>query len=120
MASESREVTLVFKGNVSDAQRALRSLQTSTTGFQSGFKRAMGAVGSTAKAALGAVVLGTAALGVSAVKVGWDYNALEQRANAALTTLLGSAQAASDQMDKLREFGRTSPFPRQEIGRAHV
>lgn len=59
--------------------------------------------------AIGAVT----ALGVGVFKTGVAYNTLEQTSRAALTTLLGSAEAASAQMEKLREFGRSSPFPRQ-------
>ncbi len=53
---------------------------------------------------------GITALGLSAAKTGIDYNTLQQTSRAALTSLLGSAQAANAQMDKLDEFARTSPF----------
>lgn len=52
-------------------------------------------------------------LGVAALKVGLDYNRMQQSSRAALTTLLGSAEAANAQMDKLDEFARTSPFSKQ-------
>jgi len=55
----------------------------------------------------------TAGLGVAAFKVGLDYNRLQQSSRAALTTLLGSAEAANAQMDKLDEFARSSPFAKQ-------
>src|SRR5690606_9504439 len=55
----------------------------------------------------------TAGLGLAALRTGVAYNQLEQTSRAALTTLLGSTEAANAQMDKLREFGRSSPFPRQ-------
>lgn len=60
--------------------------------------------------ALVAVGTGVAAVGVAAAKTGIDYNRLQQRSRAALTTLLGDAKAAAAQMDKLDEFARTSPF----------
>lgn len=55
---------------------------------------------------------GITALGFSAAKAGIDYNTLQQTSRAALTTLLGSAEAANAQMDRLDEFARTSPFAR--------
>jgi len=58
------------------------------------------------------VVVGAAmaAIGVAVAKTGIEYNTLQQTSRAALTTLLGSAEAANAQMDKLDEFARTSPF----------
>lgn len=60
----------------------------------------------------GMIVVGGAmtALTVAVAKTGIEYNTLQQTSRAALTTLLGSAQAANAQMDKLDEFARTSPF----------
>src|SRR5690606_34437898 len=60
-----------------------------------------------------AATTATAGLGVAAFKVGLDYNRLQQSSRAALTTLLGSAEAANAQMDKLAEFARSSPFAKQ-------
>lgn len=52
-------------------------------------------------------------LGAAAMQVGLDYNRLQQTSRAALTAILGSAEAAADQMDRLDEFARTSPFAKQ-------
>lgn len=59
-----------------------------------------------------AVAVGTAivGIGVAALNTGISYNTLQQTSRAALETLLGSAEAANAQMDKLDEFARTSPF----------
>lgn len=62
----------------------------------------------TATAAAGATVLGAAVL-----KTGASYNTLEQQARAALTTILGSEDAANRMMQQVAEFAKTSPFPRQ-------
>ena len=43
-------------------------------------------------------------------KTGIEYNTLQQRARAALDVLVGGAEAANEQMDKLDAFARTSPF----------
>lgn len=56
---------------------------------------------------------GAAAVGAAVFKVGADYNRLQQSSRAALTTLLGSAEAANAQMDKLDEFATSSPFAKQ-------
>lgn len=50
------------------------------------------------------------ALGTSLFKTGAQYNTLQQTSRAALKTLLGGAEAANEQMDKLDNFARTSPF----------
>src|SRR5690606_6555558 len=60
-----------------------------------------------------AVTAGATALGAHVFKIGADYNRLQQSSRAALSTLLGSAEAANAQMDKLDEFARTSPFAKQ-------
>ena len=60
----------------------------------------------------GMMVVGGAmtALTVGVLATGVAYNTLQQTSRAALTTLLGSASAAADQMDRLDAFARTSPF----------
>lgn len=54
-----------------------------------------------------------AGLGVAAFKIGKDFNVLQQNSRSALKTILGSAEAAADQMDRLDEFASNSPFARQ-------
>jgi tape measure domain-containing protein len=68
--------------------------------------------GSLKAASVGFVGLlgGAAALGVSVFKTGLDFNQLGQTSRAALTSILGSAQAANAQMDKLDQFAKSSPF----------
>lgn len=67
-----------------------------------------------AAATVGGLAAGGMAVTTAAVlKGGMAYNTLEQTSRAALATLLGSASAATNQMEALREFGKTSPFPRQ-------
>src|SRR5699024_7302486 len=58
------------------------------------------------------------AIGVAMLKAGVEYNSLQQRTRASLTTMLGSAKAANEQMDKLDAFARTSPFAKQTFIRA--
>lgn len=53
------------------------------------------------------------AMGAATLKTGIAYNQLQQQSRAALTTLLGSAEAANAQMDRLDAFARTSPFSKQ-------
>lgn len=64
----------------------------------------------TALAGVGAGMLGVTA---AVLKTGIAYNTLQQQSRAALTTLLGSAKAANEQMDKLDAFAKTSPFAKQ-------
>jgi len=53
------------------------------------------------------------AVATSLVKTGVGYNDLEQKARAAFSTILGSEDAAAQMMTSIRDFGKTSPFPRQ-------
>ena len=64
------------------------------------------------KLGTGMTVVGGAmtALTLAVAKTGIEYNTLQQTSRAALTTLLGGAEAANAQMDKLDAFARTSPF----------
>lgn len=67
--------------------------------------------------ALGGILLGVgtavSAIGIAAYKTGIEYNTMQQTTRAALTTLLGSAEAANAQMDKLDAFAKNSPFAKQ-------
>ncbi|WGH91451.1 tape measure protein [Auritidibacter ignavus] len=57
-------------------------------------------------------VAGTAAgaLAVAVGKTGVEYNGMQQASRAALDTIMGGAEKANAQMDKLDEFARNSPF----------
>jgi tape measure domain-containing protein len=70
-------------------------------------------VGRTMAAVTTVAVGGMVALAAATVATGISYNSLEQNTRAALTTLMGGAEAATDQMNKLREFVRTALFPRE-------
>lgn len=51
-----------------------------------------------------------AAIGTAVAVTGANYNRLQQSSRAALSTLVGGAQQANAQMDKLDAFAKTSPF----------
>lgn len=68
---------------------------------------------STVGAGLTAVGVAVTGVGLAALRTGIQYNTLQQTTRAALSTLLGSAQAANAQMDKLDAFARNSPFAKQ-------
>lgn len=68
---------------------------------------------STVGAGLTAVGVAVTGVGLAALKTGVQYNTLQQTTRAALSTLLGSAQAANAQMDKLDAFAKNSPFAKQ-------
>lgn len=79
--------------------------------------RSGSAVGGAIRTAMGIAVAGTTALTLAAggyltslFQTGAAYNTLQQTSRAALTTLLGGTQAAADQMAKLDDFARNSPF----------
>jgi len=110
MADRVTKVTLnaVVGGYVSGMQTAARATKGVTTEAEK-LTRTNEVISSVARTS---AIAGTAvlALGAAALKTGIDYNSLQQRSRAALTSLLGSAKAANEQMDRLDEFARTSPF----------
>lgn len=121
-----RSLTVRLRAEVDQYRRDMALASTATAGVgqaaaEAGKQRTamqgLGDVGKTVgKTLLGigtTAAAGMAALTVATFKTGIEYNTLEQTSRAALTTLLGSATAANKQMDLLREFGRSSPFPRQ-------
>ena len=57
--------------------------------------------------------MAAAGLGAAALKVGLDYNRMQQTSRAALLTILGSAEAVNAQMAKLDAFASKSPFAKQ-------
>ena len=114
-----RVVRVSFTAQVANYVSGLEQMRTATsktsaegTKFRAqtqAQRQVMDAVGKTAVVA-GAAILG---VGLAAAKTGIAYNAMQQQSRAALTTMLGSAQAANEQMDKLDAFARTSPFAKQ-------
>ncbi|HZL04977.1 MAG TPA: tape measure protein, partial [Coriobacteriia bacterium] len=124
MADRTVRVRLIaevadFKRQMGEATRAVDALPAGTAKAETGLGRlvqsakynreAWTTVG-TAVTAVGVAIL---AVGAAALKTGISYNTLQQTTRAALTTLLGSAQAANAQMDKLDDFARNSPFAKQ-------
>jgi tape measure domain-containing protein len=79
-------------------------------GLKDAFGGAAKAVGQTVLGAGAAAAAGITAWGASAVKAGIEFNTLGQTSRAALTSLLGSTEAANAQMSKLDDFAKTSPF----------
>lgn len=56
---------------------------------------------------------GMSAVGASIAKTGIEYNTLQQKSRAALSTMLGSADAAKTQLAALDAFVKQSPFSKQ-------
>lgn len=98
-----------FKQQMGEAAKATQQIGQQATKSARDNREAW----TTAGAALTAYGAGITALGVAVLKTGISYNQLQQTSRAAMTTLLGSAEAANAQMDRLDEFARTSPFAKQ-------
>lgn len=96
-------------GNASDLQKALGT----GGGALSGFGNLAANAGKTFAVAWTAVAAAAGATTVALFKQGVAYNTLQQQANAAFTTLLGSQQAAAQFMSDISAFAQTSPFPKQ-------
>lgn len=122
-----RTIAVRLQANVSDFTREMGKAQTSLdqlvkkSGDSSGAAdTAMGRLAQSARLQSDAwntagqnvtrAGLAVTALNAAVAVTGGRYNALQQKSRAALTTLLGGAQQANAQMDKLDEFARSSPF----------
>lgn len=64
----------------------------------------------TAMTLVGGAIVG---IGVAAMRTGVQYNTLQQTSRAAMKTLMGGAEQANRQMDKLDAFAKKSPFAKQ-------
>lgn len=110
-----RVVKVRLLAEVQEYQQKMREAAKSTreTGTEAeklAQKRdAFNALGGAALAFGGAMTVAAGAV----AKTGIEYNTLQQTSRAALSTLLGGAEAANAQMDKLDEFATTSPFAKQ-------
>lgn len=118
--AETRSVTVRLGMDTSQYEAAAKRAAGATKGISEGGDSAFAKIAEKAKAAGQATMdafvgAGQAAvgLGVAALATGVSYNSLQQSSRAALTTILGSAEAANAQMDRLDTFAKTSPFSKQ-------
>lgn len=95
-----------------DSQQFDRAVDDSGRKF-SGLASAIGSGVKVLATTFTALTAGAVGVGAAVMRVGLDYNRLQQSSRAALTALLGSAEAANAQMDKLDEWAKTSPFAKQ-------
>ena len=114
------KITVDDKGFTAGMDAATRRTQRFTADVQTQggiVDRVFHSLGRSAKASLqvaataaaGATV-GVAALGKNTLSTGLAYNAMQQNANAALKTMLGSQKAVNEQMEKLGKLAQNSPF----------
>ena len=114
------KITVDDKGFTAGMDSATRRTQRFTADVQAQggvVDRVFHSMGRSAKASLqvaataaaGATV-GVAALGKNTLSTGLAYNAMQQNANAALKTMLGSQKAVNEQMEKLGKLAQNSPF----------
>lgn len=123
----SRNVIVRLKAEIADFKQKMQEAGKATeqvgSKAQDSTKKASSALGQMGesfrnnreqwdKLANGMIVAGGAMTAVTGavLATGISYNTLQQTSRAALTTMLGGAEAANAQMDKLDEFARTSPF----------
>lgn len=113
MADRTVKVTLT--ASVSNYLSAMRQAQQETQKTGSEAEKLAQKKDAFRQLGAGMLVVGGAitAVGIAAAKTGIEYNTLQQKSRAALTTLLGGAKAANEQMDKLDTFARSSPFAKQ-------
>ena len=114
------KITVDDKGFTAGMDSATRRTQRFTADVQAQggvVDRVFHSLGRSAKASLqvaataaAATTVGVAALGKNTLSTGLAYNAMQQNANAALKTMLGSQKAVNEQMEKLGKLAQNSPF----------
>ena len=114
------KITVDDKGFTAGMDAATRRTQRFTADVQTQggiVDRVFHSLGRSAKASLqvaataaAATTVGVAALGKNTISTGLAYNAMQQNANAALKTMLGSQKAVNEQMEKLGKLAQNSPF----------
>lgn len=114
------KITVDDKGFTAGMDAATRRTQRFTADVQAQggvVDRVFHSLGRSAKASLqvaataaAGVTVGVAALGKNTLSTGLAYNAMQQNANAALKTMLGSQKAVNEQMEKLGKLAQNSPF----------
>lgn len=114
------KITVDDKGFTAGMDAATRRTQRFTADVQTQggiVDRVFHSLGRSAKASLqvaataaAATTVGVAALGKNTLTTGLAYNAMQQNANAALKTMLGSQKAVNEQMEKLGKLAQNSPF----------
>lgn len=114
------KITVDDKGFTAGMDAATRRTQLFTANVQTQggiVDRVFHSLGRSAKASLqvaataaAATTVGVAALGKNTISTGLAYNAMQQNANAALKTMLGSQKAVNEQMEKLGKLAQNSPF----------
>lgn len=114
------KITVDDKGFTAGMDAATRRTQRFTADVQAQggvVDHVFHSLGRSAKASLqvaataaAGVTVGVAALGKNTLSTGLAYNAMQQNANAALKTMLGSQKAVNEQMEKLGKLAQNSPF----------
>ena len=114
------EMGAAFAGLQGKVQNAESAGSAFSDRFASDGSAILGVLGNIASMAGTAVVVGfataatgAALLGTNIAKAGIEYNTLMQKSGAALTTLLGTREAADEMIAAVMEFASSSPFPRQ-------
>lgn len=117
------KITVDDKGFTAGMDAATRRTQRFTADVQAQggvVDRVFHSLGRSAKASLqvaataaAATTVGVAALGKNTLSTGLAYNAVQQNANAALKTMLGSQKAVNEQMEKLGKLAQNSPFSKE-------
>lgn len=108
LASAEREHSKAMQVSAQNSQAATSKLRGLAQQAQAN-SEAWTAAG-TALSVFGGAIVG---VGVAAAKTGGEYNTLQQTSRAAMKTLMGGAEEANRQMDKLDAFAKSSPFAKQ-------
>lgn len=103
-----------FVNDAAGAKQALDRVSTSGGNLGRAVDAGMRVAGAAVNTTIGLIT----ALGTTAVLSGGKFNILQQNAGVALKTLMGSSEAARQQMVRLNDFANNSPFGRDTFIKA--
>lgn len=108
------EVKVKIGADTSEFSSKLKDVNGKLGRLGAGASAAMGAIGGAVAAA--ATAMG--ALGGAVSKVGIEYNAMKEQALIAWETILGSAEKATETVQRLEQMGALTPFEYEDLDKA--
>lgn len=110
MALTAAELVAYLRVDKSGFDRDLSGAERQMGKSEGKFQQWTKGMGQAAAETVTAGAAATAGLATTVFLTGANYNTLQQQSRAALETIMGGAEEANAQMDKLDEFAKTSPF----------
>ena len=107
--AQLKDLKVKISLDTSQFQREIKNVETKTSDLSSAIKK-VGGIVSGAFATKAVIDFGKKVAGV-----GIEYNTLKETSKATWTTLLGSQDAAIEQLERIEEFAASTPFSKMGV-----